>query len=225
MSHPFREIALTPESLPDEAPSAAPVIECLPAQHARDRAAVTRVLEGDREAFGELVEEYERSLFAFLRRLTGNACDAEDLCQESFVRAFVRLAQYDSTRPFRPWLYRIATNLALSAMRARSAQPRLVAGLLPGDEEGALPDDPPDRHAVDPRESLARTQRRRLAAQAMEQLTPDDRAIIILHYEREVSIDGISAIVQKSPNAVKVALHRARQRLRLLIAAAQETRS
>ena len=80
-------------------------------------------LTSRRELFEELVRRYEHSLFAYLRRSTGNAEDAEEIFQSTFLKVHARCEQFEEGRKFRPWLYRIATNIAID--RARLGQRRL----------------------------------------------------------------------------------------------------
>ena len=93
-----------------------------------DEAAVARARAGDRDAFRVLVERHGRSVFRLAYRMTGNEQDAEDMVQESFLRAYRQLAKFDQRASFATWLHRIVSNCSLDLMRARerrreSAQP------------------------------------------------------------------------------------------------------
>ena len=87
-----------------------------------------RVCRGDVNAFGALVERYQLSVYNVYWRILRNQQDAEDLAQEAFVRGNEKLAQYDTSRPFGPWIHRIAANLSINALRKRKV-------LFPLDEE------------------------------------------------------------------------------------------
>src|SRR6476469_1696142 len=84
-----------------------------------DPALVDRVLNGDRDAFRMLAERHSRSVFQLGYRMTGHQEDAEDIVQETFLRAFRNLKRYESRSSFSTWLYRIAANYSLDLMRSR----------------------------------------------------------------------------------------------------------
>lgn len=102
-----------------------------------DEQLLARLRVGDREVFGPLVRRYERELFGYLRRYVGDDDLADDVFQNTFVQVFVKIAQYEPGRPARPWIYAIATNQAIDALRRRNrrADQRADAIVLP-DEDG-----------------------------------------------------------------------------------------
>ena len=85
-----------------------------------DQEALDRALAGDKDGFRVLVERYSHSLFRLAFRMTGNEPDAEDVVQESFLRAWRHLPNYDGRASFSTWVFRIATNCALRSIEARS---------------------------------------------------------------------------------------------------------
>src|SRR5499427_7816408 len=85
-----------------------------------DQALVAEARSGDPEAFRVLVERHSRALFRLAFRMTGNESDAEDIVQETFLRAYRQLAKFDERASFGTWLYRIATNYALDLVRSRN---------------------------------------------------------------------------------------------------------
>src|SRR5512142_191921 len=96
---------------------------------------LARARQGDEEAFRDLVERHSRPLFRLAFRMTGNEQDAEDVVQESFLRAFRELGRFDERSGFGTWLYRIAANCSFDLMRSRqrrhedaSAPPELPSG-------------------------------------------------------------------------------------------------
>ena len=82
-----------------------------------DEELLTRFCKGQAEAFGALVRRYERELYGYLRRYLGDASLAEDVFQNTFLQVYVKSGQYEAGRPVRPWLYTIATNQAIDALR------------------------------------------------------------------------------------------------------------
>lgn len=180
-----------------------------------DAELVRGTLAGSMESFEKLVARYEHPLYLHVWRIVRGREDAEDVVQEAFVRAYANLAGFDTHRPFRPWIYRIATNLAISQARKR----RPVASL-------SNPEEGPARTLTDgkdgPRENAERQCNQQTLRRAIEKLPPETRALVALRYDEELAIDQIAEIVEKKPSAVKVALHRARLRLRDLIFGQEE---
>src|SRR5215468_5152406 len=85
-------------------------------------ATLARARRGDSEAFRELVERHSRSVFRLAYRMTGNEHDAEDVVQDSFLRAYKQLGRFESRANFGTWLYRITANCAVDLMRSRQAR-------------------------------------------------------------------------------------------------------
>src|SRR5512140_1186726 len=92
-----------------------------------DAVAVGRARSGDSDAFRVLVERHSRSLFRLAFRMTGNQQDAEDVVQESFMRAYKQLAKFDERASFGTWLYRIAVNCSLDLVRSRKRRNEHIA--------------------------------------------------------------------------------------------------
>src|SRR3954462_12282551 len=91
-------------------------------------AVLARARQGDSEAFRALVETHSRSVFRLAVRMTGNEKDAEDVVQESFLRAYRQLGRFESRANFGTWLYRIVSNCSVDLMRAKRARPARVRG-------------------------------------------------------------------------------------------------
>jgi RNA polymerase sigma-70 factor (ECF subfamily) len=103
-----------------------------------DEKLLARLREGDREVFGTLVRRYERELFGYLRRYLNDDDLADDVFQNTFVQVFLKIRQYEPGRPARPWLYAIATNQAIDALRRRNRRiaDRPADTISAPDEEG-----------------------------------------------------------------------------------------
>src|SRR5580765_5592587 len=112
-------------------------------------AALARARRGDSEAFRELVERHSRTVFRLAFRMTGNEHDAEDVVQESFLRAYKQLGRFESRANFGTWLYRITANCAVDLMRSRQARHDVSRGeSLDADIHQATAEAPgPDRMA------------------------------------------------------------------------------
>ncbi len=173
---------------------------------------VARVRAGQSEAFGVLVERYSARIYACLFRLVHNREEAEDLAQETFVRAFRFLASFDSARPFRSWLYTIATNVGLNALRSRRRRPPSSSEF--SEREDVLRDRyPAPRDDTVCGRAAERELQDRVAA-VVHRLSPQSALLVHLHYQEGMSIREAAEIAGISEGAAKVALCRARKSLR-----------
>jgi RNA polymerase sigma-70 factor (ECF subfamily) len=167
---------------------------------------VASVLAGDQEAFGELVELYQRPVFNLTYRMLGDAGEAEDAAQEAFLRAYQHLERYDNTRPFKTWLLSIASNYCIDRLRKR----RLTWLSI----EEPLPPHPSLTSAEGEPEDAALTGERHAAIQAMlTELAPEYRAAVVLRYWYDMSYTEIAEMLETTESAIKSRLFRARQSL------------
>jgi RNA polymerase sigma-70 factor (ECF subfamily) len=167
---------------------------------------VASVLAGDQEAFGELVELYQRPVFNLTYRMLGDAGEAEDAAQEAFLRAYQHLDRYDSARPFKTWLLSIASNYCIDRLRKR----RLTWLSI----EEPLPPHPSLTSAEGEPEDAALTGERHAAIQAMlTELAPEYRAAVVLRYWYDMSYTEIAEMLETTESAIKSRLFRARQSL------------
>jgi RNA polymerase sigma-70 factor (ECF subfamily) len=184
-----------------------------------DNSLVRACRAGQTEAFGILVRRYQDRLYPTLLRLVGSAEDAEDVLQDTFVRAFEKIDQFHGESSFYTWAYRIGVNLALSGyrrQRVRAALGNLGSGQRPREED--LPDESPD---ADPSMPMARAEQERIVADALNQLCPEHRAVVILKDFDGHRYEEISEILKIPVGTVRSRLHRARcelrDRLRVLV--------
>ena len=171
-----------------------------------------RVRSGDAGSFEMLLNRYRLPLVSYFVRMVRDRALAEDLAQEAFLRVYRARQGYRPDARFTTWLYRIATNLALNAIRDRRAGD---APALDDDEDGT----PRSARLADARpnaeEELMLWDRERLIREAVEELPEKQRAAVILHKYQEVDYHQISAILGVSESAVKSLLFRAYQNLRI----------
>jgi RNA polymerase sigma-70 factor (ECF subfamily) len=170
-------------------------------------ACVARCLKGDASAFEPLVTRYQRVLFTVALRLLGNADDARDATQNTFVRAYVRLDTFDPSRRFFSWIYRIAVNESLNLRRAQRPHEPLPATLETSD--GAM-----DR--LEARELSERVQA------ALMTLSPEHREVVVMRHFADLSYDEIADTLDIPAKTVKSRLFSARQRLAPLLAVGEE---
>ncbi len=176
-----------------------------------DRTLVARILEGDRDRFSELVKRYERRMINYVYRITHRYEDAHDLTQDIFVKVYLALDRYDPKYQFSTWLFRIAQNSAIDALRKKSVSE--VPLTRQTDD-----DDPKEREFADdgisPERALKNKQLSAAIEGAVDSLPPDYRELIQLRHYAELSYEEI-AIMKKLPlGTVKNKLFRARNLLK-----------
>lgn len=171
-----------------------------------DQELVRRTLAGDLSAFECLVRRYQQTVFDIVFRILRHKEEAEDIVQESFIKCYKNLDKYDPGRPFSPWLYRIASNLALTRIRQLKRR-----RFLPWD---IVSSQMADRNAVNPAASLEAVEIKQEIASLLAKLKPLDQLVIILRYYQDLNYDEIAYILETTHNNVEVRLCRARQKLR-----------
>jgi len=170
-----------------------------------ERDLIARAKAGDREAMGELYELHSRRVYTVVRRLVGNDHLAEDLSQEAWVRAFDKLHLFRGDSAFGTWLYRLATNVALNRLRRSSKRSAVETG-------ADLP------RIAKPQDDVVVT--RRVLTAAMDRLPPGYRKVLVLHDVEGWTHEEIAESLDCSPGTSKSQLHKARARMRKLIAPA-----
>jgi RNA polymerase sigma-70 factor, ECF subfamily len=161
---------------------------------------------GDREAFGQLVQRYQRRLWGLVLMVTRDPGGAEEIAQDAFVRAYTRLERYDAQHPFYPWLATIAVRLAQNWLRDRG---RVVR------HEGAALDGEHDRGAsAEALNALIEDERGRRLWRAVATLTSGERTAVLLYYRDEMAVADIARALGVTRGTIKTLLFRARQHLR-----------
>ena len=172
-----------------------------------DARLVEECRRGDQSAFGELVLRYERRLIRVIQRFIRDADIAEDLAQETFLRVFERLDQYDASRRFGPWLFRIGVNLTLDYLRKQKRR-GLTALFTDRSKERW-----PDPGIVDPRQSLDLHQEVRLV---VEEIPEKYRTVLVLRDLENFSTSEIAAILNRKEATIRWRLAEARNRFHTL---------
>jgi RNA polymerase sigma-70 factor (ECF subfamily) len=181
-----------------------------------DAAVVAQVLAGDRDAFRVLVERHSRSIFRVVYRMTGNQQDAEELVQETFLRAYKSLARFELRASFTTWLYRIAINRTLDFLNARKTQMNSKEMYQISDNPDAEEGNQVQLPAAGPgpdRLLLSAEMKRKIAG-AMGLLTPAERVAFTMRHMEGRSIEEISQALNLKVNAAKNSVFRAVQKLR-----------
>jgi len=162
--------------------------------------------QGDVEAFTNLIQRYERAVYNLCYRMLGNANDAEDAAQETFLRAYKAIGRYDPSRRFSTWVLSIGTNYCIDQLRKR----RLFTLSL---------DDMPfldvSEDAPGPEGTMALREKQAEINVLLAQLNGKDKAAVIMRYWYDLSYDEIAETLSLTNSAVKSRLHRARHALAL----------
>ena len=173
-----------------------------------EEAALVRLAQGgDHDAFTQVVRMHQRTVYRVAYALTRNAADADDLAQETFVRAYQALERFRVGEPLQPWLVRITTNLAFSLFRRRRRRPE--SSLEAHAEAGAqwAVDDDPAEHA-------ARSERERRVQDAFGKLSEEHQAVLALRAVQDFSYEQIAVALRIPLGTVMSRLSRARAELK-----------
>ncbi len=172
------------------------------------QAILQRIAAGEQQAFAELVAIYQRPLFGFLGRLGMGQAQAEDIAQETFLRAWTHLHSFDSKQAqFGTWLFTIARNLGYNALQSAPHLREINGAEVP---ELAC-EQPGPSHVLERAQQQARLQ------SALRQLPMADRSALALVYVHELALADVARIEGDSLAAIKTRLHRAKHRLREIL--------
>jgi RNA polymerase sigma-70 factor (ECF subfamily) len=174
-----------------------------------DAQLVERTLAGSEDAFAALVARHQRSVYNLLARMLRNPALAEELAQESFLKAYTHLRSFNPEYKFANWILRIAHNTAIDILRQRAPQ------VVSTDEVEAGGRRPIEDTLVDPRSdeaerSVERRDLARVLGAALDRLRPEYRRMVVLRYQQDLGYDEIAAITGDPVGTVKSHLHRAR---------------
>ena len=179
------------------------------------------VKAGDEQSFALLLQRYRTPLINFLYRMVRNREQAEDLAQEVFLRVYRARADYVPSAKFTTWMFRIATNLALNAVRDTKYQRMEISMDAPAvadSEEGdERPMDVADKRP-DIEQRLVADVRSKMIRHAIEKLPEKQRAAVLLHKYQELDYAEIAKILECSESALKSLLFRAYEALRVELA-------
>ncbi len=156
-----------------------------------------RSLNGDLEAWGEIVSRYKEAAFGVAVAIVRNRADAEDVVQDAFVRAYERLRRYDLSRKFSTWLFTVTANVAKNAVRKRRRDPPL-----------------PEVWADDPAQEVWQEEMERSVREVVWGLPEAYRAPLVLRYWHDLPLEEIAEVLGMRVGTVKTRLHRARALVR-----------
>jgi RNA polymerase sigma-70 factor, ECF subfamily len=174
----------------------------------REAALVRAAQGGDQAAFAEIVRHHQRAVYRVAYALTRNSADADDLAQETFVRAYQAIGRFRAGEPLHPWLSRIAVNLTYSLYRRRKRRPETsIEPLLEAGRQWASGGD-------DPAEQAAEAESHRRLAEAFAGLSHEHQAVLTLRVVEDLPYDEIARVLNVPMGTVMSRLSRARAELR-----------
>ncbi len=180
---------------------------------APDREVVRDVRRGDRQAFGDLVQTYQGRLFGLVLMMVREPAAAEEVTQDTFVRAYRHIHRYDDHRPFYPWLASIAVRLSQNWLRQYGRTVRREGASLERTHE--------PRETAAALNTLIANERSRRLWQAVAALPSGERTAVILYYRDEMAVRDVARAIGVTTGTVKTLLFRARRHLRGRLEAAR----
>ena len=166
---------------------------------------VKRFIEGDRRAFDRIVERYEKKIFAVAFRMMGNEDEALDIAQETFIKAYEHIGSFHGDSKLFTWLYRIATNCSINALRKK----KLKETFLLDKERSYIPTPVPD-----PEREFKAVMIRERVDRAVKTLPPKQKSVFILRQFEGLSFAEIAVIMKRSVGGVKATYFHATRKLR-----------
>ena len=178
-----------------------------------DALAIERAKAGDHDGFRTLVQRHSRSVFRLAYRMTGNEFDAEDVVQETFLRAYKQLDNYESRSSFSTWIYRIASNYALDLIRSRKRHTDRRVHSAETEEGSNILDHVKSADPGQDRVYYSAQVRTQLNL-ALSQLSDQERTAFLLRHFEGKSIDEIGAVLELGTSATKNSIFRAVRKVR-----------
>ncbi|HRT62784.1 MAG TPA: RNA polymerase sigma factor [Syntrophales bacterium] len=169
---------------------------------------ISRVLGGDRNAYTQVVNRYKGPIFNLAYRMTGSYHDADDLTQETFLKAFTALRKFQGEKKFFTWLYTIGLNLIRNHLK----------GAKPAAEPmEALCNSEPRSEFENPEDCAIRGEERRLLDLCVRRLSPDIREAVVLRFHQGLSFEDIAAVSGCTLSGAKMKVYRGLEKLRSLM--------
>jgi len=177
-----------------------------------DEAVIQRCLQGDSESFSVLVDRYRDQLYGYAYHVVGDAEEARDLAQETFVRAYSALPRFRPGAQFSSWLYTIASNLCKSWLRKKKHAPVSMEEVFSGRHEPALAE--PTDETASPEVAYSREEFQRIVLAAVNTLPTKYRLVVVLRHLNDLSYQDIAAILKLPVTTVEHRLRTAREMLK-----------
>ncbi|KUO51231.1 MAG: hypothetical protein APF76_17255 [Desulfitibacter sp. BRH_c19] len=168
-----------------------------------DEILVNLTIQGDKNAFCELIRRYEKQIYSLAYRLTNNVEDAQDLAQEAFSKIYLVLEKYDPGRPFFPWMYKVANNIIYSHLRSQKNRNQEISLEKVIDFSPLIPN-----KETHPEEYSITRETQRLVQQAIVELPEKYKVPLVLKYLEELSYKAIAEILDLPVTTIETRLYR-----------------
>lgn len=175
---------------------------------------VKRTQNGDTEAFNPLIRKYQQRIYNLIYRQVNDREAAKDVCQEVFLKAWQALPNFKGESAFYGWLYQIAVNCSIDAVRKRNRQIVIAFEEMPENIDDVLQT---PQISPSPCEIVEREELKYIISEAVNQLPPKQHRVFQLRYQEEFSIKEIASCLNKSEGTIKAHLHHAHRKLRNLL--------
>lgn len=164
---------------------------------------IAAVRAGDQQAYAQIINKYKNPLYATILRMTKHPQDAQDLVQEAFIKVYKQLDKYEAKGSFSSWFYRVAINHCMDAFRTKQYQMKPVEV----DEEQVV-------NPTHPEIIFMKKEQQRQLERLLQTLPDDERMIILLRYNNELSYEEIAEMMEVPISTVRNKLHRAKKKMR-----------
>lgn len=171
-----------------------------------DEEIVVRVQRGDKESFGVLMDRYEPRLARYTRKFMNSSDDAADVLQETFIKAYMNIQGFDTSRRFSPWIYRIAHNVCINAIKKKGRDPLWFFDtdtLFPHPIAKETADGPAQRADI-----------KQMLEKCLDKIGPKYREVLVLYYYEELNYQEIAEVLHVPVATVGVRLSRGKQLLK-----------
>jgi RNA polymerase sigma-70 factor (ECF subfamily) len=173
---------------------------------------IARAKSGDEIAYRTLLEKYERAVFSICLRMVRNRDEATDLAQDAFIKVFSMLERYNPSYAFSSWLFKITSNLCIDYLRKRRIETFAMDEPISGDKGDIQRQyEAPD---PDPETEYIRKEKMERLSEAIENLPPHYRIMLILRHQENLSYEEIAESLEIPLGTVKARIHRAREMLK-----------
>jgi RNA polymerase sigma-70 factor, ECF subfamily len=174
---------------------------------------LTRFQAGEKDLFGCIVRRFERELFTYLLQYLGERTAAEDVFQNTFLQVYTKIQKYEKGRPARPWLYRIATNLAIDYLRSQKRFKATSLDVVHDANEGMSLKDLLVTDTVPVADALSAVETEAKVRQAVDALPEPFRSVLILAFYHDMKYTDIAEVMDVPVGTVKSRLHNALKKL------------
>jgi len=182
-----------------------------------EKALIEKCKQGDIEAFEILIDEYQSKILNYCFRMLNHRSDAEDAAQEVFVKVYRFIGSYSGQSSFSTWLYKVASNVCRDYLRKHRRPDRQTMSLQQVNSEGEEYGLSIEDATYAPYNSVQQTEAQRVLAQALDQISPEHKTVIVLRDIQGLSYEEIGKIIGAAPGTVKSRINRARLQLQKLL--------